>query len=207
MKKLLLVGGVLSLAGLSGTGHAKSLEDVLKEKGVITEQDYVSVTKGRPADYKPGDGFTFTSPDEKFRGSIGSCLQLRYTLLDLDNVNNTAAKQAQDSSKFELRRIKLYFNGYAYTKDLTYKMQMNLANISGGTTSNGGLLEETWVNYRLFDEFQARLGQDKVQFGRQFITSSAAQQFVDQSVVTNAFVPGYDTGLMIQGKIAGGLVN
>jgi phosphate-selective porin OprO/OprP len=63
------------------------------------------------------------------------------------------------------------------------------------------------MNYRLLDEVQFRFGQDKVQFARQFITSSAAQQFVDLSVVTNAFAPGYDTGLMVHGKVAGGLVN
>lgn len=207
MKRFAVLLGCLAVVAQIQDVSAKTLEDVLKEKGVITEEDYKSVTKIRPVDYKLGEGFTFTSPDEKFRGSIGSCLQLRYTLLDLDDVNNTAAKQAQDSSKFELRRIKLFFNGYAYSKDLSYKLQMNFANLAGGTTSNGGLLEETWMNYRLLDEIQFRFGQDKVQFGRQFITSSAAQQFVDQSVVTNAFVPGYDTGLMIHGKIAGGLVN
>jgi phosphate-selective porin OprO and OprP len=206
MKKLIVsvavLAGVLSAQG----AFAKTLEDVLKEKGVITEEDYKDVTKSRPVDYKLGEGFTFTSPDEKFRTSFGSCLQLRYTLLDNDDVNNNGS--GQDQSKFELRRIKLFFNGYAYSKDLTYKLQINFANLQGGSISSGnGLLEETWVNYRLLDEVQFRFGQDKVQFARQFITSSAAQQFVDQSVVTNAFAPGYDTGLMVHGKIAGGLVN
>ena len=197
-----LFSGVLSSQG----ALAKTLEDVLKEKGVITEEDYQEVNKTKPVDYRLGEGFTFTSADSKFRTSLGSSLQLRYTLLDLDDGNNTASKQAQNESKFELRRIKLYLNGYAYSKDLTYKLQLNLANINGGSTKNGGLLEETWLNYRLFDELQLRFGQDKVQFGRQFITSSTAQQFVDQSVVTNAFAPGYDTGLQLHGKIAGGLL-
>lgn len=207
MKRIIAVAGGGGVILYSQGAFAKSLEDVLKEKGVITEADFREVTRSRPVDYSLGNGFTFTSPDEKFKGSVGSCLQLRYTLLDLDDVNNTASKQALDLSKFELRRIKLYFNGYAYSRDLTYKLQINFANINGGTTSNGGLMEETWLNYRLLDEVQFRFGQDKVQFGRQFITSSAAQQFVDTSVVTNAFVPGYDTGLMVHGKIAGGLVN
>src|SRR6266567_4652495 len=207
MKRIIAVAGGVGVVLYSQGAFAKSLEDVLKEKGVITEADFREVTRSRPVDYSLGNGFTFTSPDEKFKGSVGSCLQLRYTLLDLDDVNNSASKQAVDSSKFELRRIKLYFNGYAYSRDLTYKLQINFANINGGTTINGGLLEETWLNYRLLDEVQFRFGQDKVQFGRQFITSSGAQQFVDTSVVTNAFVPGYDTGLMVHGKIAGGLVN
>ncbi|KAB0665790.1 porin [Oryzomonas japonica] len=207
MKRLGILLGVALMAAQAGTASARSLEDVLKEKGVITEEDYKEIQKSSPIKYKLGEGFNLTSADGKFSTSIGGVYQLRYTLMDNDDVNNTAAKQAQDSSKFELRRIKLVFNGYAYSPDLTYKMTINFANIAGGATSNGGLLEETFVNYRLLDEVQFRFGQDKVQFGRQWITSSAAQQFVDASAVTNAFVPGYDTGVMIHGKIAGGLVN
>ncbi|KAB0667529.1 porin [Oryzomonas japonica] len=207
MKRLGVLLGVALIAAQAGPVSAKSLEDVLKEKGVITEDDYKNIQKSSPIKYKLGDGFTFTSADGKFSTSIGGVYQLRYTLMDLDDVNNTAAKRAQDYSKFELKRIKLHFNGYAYSPDLTYKMQLNFANIAGGTTNNGGLLEFAWLNYRLRDEIQFRFGQDKVQFGRQWITSSDAQQFVDTSAVTSAFVPGYDTGVMIHGKIAGGLVN
>jgi len=184
---------------------AKTLEDVLKDKGVITEEDYKEVAKSKPLDYRLGEGFTFTSPDEKFRLSLGSCLQVRYTYLDMDTTTNTPTKAAQDTSKFELRRIKLYFNDYAYTLDLTYKLQMNFANITGGTTSNGGLLEETWMNYRIVDPARFRFGQDKLQYGRQFITSTAANEFVDASAASNAFVPGYDTGLQFLGKVSGGL--
>ena len=77
--------------GLVQSAGAKTLEDVLKEKGVISEADYKEVTKSRPVDYKLGNGFTFTSPDQKFQGAFGSCLQFRYTLMDLDDINNTAA--------------------------------------------------------------------------------------------------------------------
>ncbi|HLO24881.1 MAG TPA: porin [Geobacteraceae bacterium] len=198
---------ILATALVSQGAYAKTLEDVLKEKGVITEEDYKEVNKSRPVDYKLGEGFTFTSPDEKFKGSIGSSMQLRYSFTDMDSANNTAAKTVQDSSKFELRRIKLFFNGYAYSKDLTYKLQLNFAEINNPTSSNGKLLEETYMNYRIIDEAQLRFGQDKVPFARQEITSTSAQQFVDRSVVTDAFKPGYDTGLMLHGKISNGLVN
>lgn len=205
MKRIVVAAGLLLVVGQSGSACARSLEDVLKEKGVITEDDYKEIVKSSPVKYKPGEGFNFTSSDGKFGSSIGGLFQVRYTLMDLDNVNNTATKKSQDSSKFELKRIKLLFNGTAYYPDLTYKMSVNFANIAGGTTSNGGLLEETWVNYRLCDEAQFRFGQDKVPFGRQFLTPSTALQFVDQSMVTSAFVPGYDTGIAIHGKVIGGL--
>lgn len=207
MKKFAILFGLTAILSQYGNASAKTLEEVLKEKGVITEADYKEIVKSSPLKYKLGEGFNFTSSDGKFSSSIGASFQVRYTLLDLDGANNTATKQAQDSSKAELKRIKLLLNGYAYSPDLTYKMSVNFANIAAGTTNNGGLLEETWINYRLFDELQFRFGQDKVPFARQFITPSTAMQFVDQSSVTTAFISGYDTGVTIHGKIAGGLVN
>lgn len=207
MKKLAVLLGLALVAAQAGTASARSLEDVLKEKGVITEEDYKEIQKSSPIKYKLGEGFNFTSADGKFSASIGGSYQIRYTLMDLDGANNTTTTKAQDSSKFALQRIKLLLNGYAYSPDLTYKMNINFANLSNGGTANGGLLEEVWLNYRLMNEVQFRFGQDKVQFGRQWITASTANQFVDVSAVTNAFVPGYDTGIMVHGKIAGGLVN
>lgn len=190
--------GLLAMAGTFQTAAARSLEDVLKEKGVITEEDYKEIVKSSPVKYKLGEGFNFTSADEKFSGSIGANYQIRYTLMDLEG--------AQDSSSFETKRVKLYFNGYAFSKDITYKLQLNFANLRGGKTSNNGLLEETYINYRLLDELQFRFGQDKVQFGRQSLLSATVLQFVDQSIVTQAFFPTYDTGLNVHGKVAKGLL-
>ncbi len=116
-----LAAAVTLAAVLAGqNAFAKTLEDVLKEKGVITEEDYKTVTKSRPLDYKLGKGFTFTSPDEKFQLSMGARLQARYTFTDLDNNATTS-----DSSKWEVRRMKMWMNGYAYTKDLTYLLQVD----------------------------------------------------------------------------------
>lgn len=203
MKRLMLaavVGGILYGQG----AFAKTLEDVLKEKGVISEEDYEEVTKSQPVAYKLGDGFTFTSADQKNQGSIGGFMQLRYTFTDLDNADNKPGKTVQDSSAFQLSRVKLYFNGYSLTPDLTYKLQLNIT--QGNVLSTGKEIEEAYVNYRLIDEAQIRFGQDKVPFARQFIVSSSTQQFVDLSHVTNAFAPGYDFGLTLNGKIADGLV-
>jgi phosphate-selective porin OprO/OprP len=194
---------VLILASLMGTAEAKSLEDVLREKGVITEEDYREVAESRPVSYKPGEGFSLLSPDGRFKTSLAGMLQLRYTLMDLDEGNNTGADQAEDFSRFELRRIKLYLSGYGFSKDLTYRLQLNFSNIQGGSTTNGGLLEETYLDYRLRDELQVRFGQDKVPFGRQFMTSTALLQFPDLAVPSTAFVPGYDIGILLHGRLGG----
>ncbi len=58
-KSLVAVVAVLGACFMAVQGvEAKTLEDVLKEKGVITEADYKEVTKVKPYDYKLGKGFT-----------------------------------------------------------------------------------------------------------------------------------------------------
>ena len=196
MKKKIAGVVILASALVSQGAFAKTLEDVLKEKGVITEEDYKAVTKSRPLDYKLGKGFTFTSPDEKFQLSLGARLQTRYTFTDNDT--------SQDSSEIRVRRMKLFLNGYAYSKDLTYKLQVNFAE-----SSTASVLEDAWLNYRLMGHNEAQLffGQDKVPFARQELTSSGAQQFVDRSNATDTFKPAREPGLMLHGKIMDGLVN
>lgn len=194
MNKRIAVAGLLAVA-LASSAQAKTLEDVLKEKGVITEEDFKAVTKNRPLDYKLGKGFTFTSPDEKFQLALGARLQARYTFTDNDT--------SQDTSESRVRRMKLFLNGYGFTKDLTYKLQLNFAE-----SSTANVLEDAWLNYRVLGHNEAQLffGQDKVPFARQELTSSGAQQFVDRSNATDTFKPARDTGIMVHGKISDGLV-
>jgi phosphate-selective porin OprO/OprP len=197
MKKGIASAVLLAVALAGQNVSAKSLEDVLKEKGVITEEDYKAVIKSRPVSYKPGDGFTFLSPDEKFKLSIGGRLQARYSFTD-----NDANSNVSDASNWQVRRMKTWMKGHAYSKDLTYKMQVNFA--SGDSKK---LLEIASLNYRLTDELQIFAGQDKVPFARQELTSSGAQQFVDRSNATDTFKPSYDAGVMLHGKVAKGLVD
>ena len=199
---IVAMAGLLALTAAVQSSQAKTLEDVLKEKGVITESDYndilKSAPKSKPLDYKLGKGFTFTSPDEKFQLSIGGNMQLLYTYQQNDGAGTSP------KSEFKLRRIKTSFGGYAYNKDLTYKVLLNWAELANGGTSSK-VLEEAYINYKIVDEAQIQVGEDKVQYGRQEITSSGAQQFVDRSFVVNAFKPSYDVGMNLHGDVANGL--
>lgn len=197
MKKQMIAAGVITLLFNGHAATAKTLEEVLKEKGVITEADYLSVTKARPVDYRPGKGFTLTSPDEKFQLTIGGVLQSRYSFTDLDV--NTSTKP--DVSKFELKSVKLVLSGYAYNKDLTYEVQTNF--VQSASTK---LLERAYFNYRLKDEVQLLVGQTNVPFGRQWLNSSNGLEFVDRSYASDAFRAGYDTGVKLNGKIADSLL-
>ncbi|MBI5419944.1 MAG: porin [Deltaproteobacteria bacterium] len=195
MKKA-LVFAVLLVASLAcGTVAAKTLEEVLKEKGVITEADYREVTREKPLDYKLGKGFTFNSSDGKFQLSLGGRLQARYTFVDKDDANGPA----QDVGEWRIRRMKLYLSGHAYNKDLTYRVQAALEN--GG---NAKLLDDAYFSYRFVDEAQLQAGQFKTPFAREELTSAGALEFVDRANAVDAFKPTRDIGAMLHGRVAQG---
>ncbi len=191
MKQRIIAAGLLAALAVAGNADAKSLEDILKEKGVITEADYKEVSKSKPLNYKIGSGFTFTSPDEKFQLSLGSRMQFRYTFNDYD------AKG--DASTWDAKRIKLFLKGYAYTKDLTYKLEVNMRD-----AGSSKMLNDAYLNYKFLNEAQLRVGQYKTPFARQELTSDGSLSFVDRSPVVDAFKASYDLGAMAHGKIAGG---
>jgi phosphate-selective porin OprO and OprP len=190
--------GLLAAIFSTQAAGAKTLEDVLKEKGVISEADYQEVSKSKPVSYRigNGNGFTFTSDDEKFQLRLGGRLQARYSFFDSD------AASPKDISEWRIRRLKLWLGGYAYTKDLTYYIQTDFTQ-----SANAKFIDYAYLNYRFIDEIQVLGGQTKIPFGRQWLTSSSALEFVDRSPVSDAFRPGYDAGLILNGKIAKGLVN
>ena len=193
VKGKIITAGLLAALAVVGNADAKSLEDILKEKGVITEADYKEVSKVKPIKYKLGSGFTFTSEDEKFSLNVGSRIQARYTFTDKDEAN--------DVSEWKVRRAKFWLKGHAYSKDLTYKVQVNF--VDSGSSK---MLEDAFLSYKFIKEAQLLVGQDKVPFARQELTSSGAQQFVDRSNATDTFKPGRDMGAMFHGKAIDGML-
>jgi phosphate-selective porin OprO/OprP len=195
MKRFVFAVGVLAFLLMGQAGFAKTLEEVLKEKGVITEADFKEVTAAKPVAYQLGKGFTFTSPDARFQLSLGGRGQFQYQYLDKDDVNGPA----QEVSVWRIRRFKVYMGGYAFTKNLTYRVQTDLA--KSGTAQ---MLDDAWINYRFIDAAQIQAGQFKIPFSRQELTSDGALQFVDRANAVDAFKPSYDVGTMAQGNVAGG---
>jgi len=192
MRKAVVVLVALISALATSVTAAKTVEEVLKEKDVITEAEYKEVTASRLSTYVPGKGFTFTSPDRNFQLSLGGRGQFQYQYLDRET--------GQDISQFQIRRFKVYMGGYAFTSDLTYRVQADLKK-----SNTAQLLDDAWINYRFAEEAQLQAGQFKVPFLREELISDGALQFVDRANVVDAFKPSYDIGAMVGGKVAKGL--
>ncbi len=180
--------------GIGCTADARSLEEILKEKGVITEEDYKeAIKKNDLAYYEPGKGITVQSRDGKYKAQVGGRLQARYTFEDFDQGG------ADDSSNFTIRRMKVWLQGNVFSKNLKYKWQHNFG---GGNQ----VLEDAYVSYTFLEPLALTLGQYKPPQGRQELTSSGSQLFVDRSLANETFNLGYDIGTMASGQFADHLV-
>ncbi|HYG63557.1 MAG TPA: porin, partial [Thermoanaerobaculia bacterium] len=126
---------------------------------------------------------------------ISNRVQLRFT--------EAMPEVGEDRGSFRIRRAKTKFEGWVYNKNLTYELQLNWPD-----TANP--LEDAVINYDFTQgkkAFQLKAGQFKVPFGRQELTSSGSQEFVDRSIVSNFFARGRDIGLQAWGTPAGGKID
>ncbi|MEW5764313.1 MAG: porin [Acidobacteriota bacterium] len=105
----------------------------------------------------------------------------------------------EDTGAFKVRRFKTQIQGWAYTPDLTFLLQVDWAN----SNTSLGILDDAAVNYDFTQgrgRFQIKAGQFKTPFGRQSLASTRTDMFADRSFVTYAFCSIRDVGLMVHGK-------
>jgi phosphate-selective porin OprO/OprP len=151
---------------------------------------------GFSARWKDGTStFTFSKAELK----LSNRLQFRWTQ---DNYGDPAV---QNGGEFRVRRFKTQIAGWAYTPDLTFRLQVDWANANTPL----GVLDDAWVQYDFTHGnkgFMLRAGQGKTPFGRQSIASTATDMFADRSIVTVVFCGIRDVGVMATGQFGPGSV-
>lgn len=210
---------------------ASRLLDILQKKGVISETERselsaLSTELRREADlesslsdemdalvnrlstvdagtsYAEGKGFKFVSDDGRFSTILGGRLQVRFTYSWFEDTDN------QNEPDFSVPRARIWLQGHAFDKNLTYKFQFDIAgddaNTAGGSSSNR-LTEakDAYFDYKFSDAFRVQAGQFKAPYSRHQLTSSGNLEFVDRAITDREFARGRDVGIMIHGKALG----
>ncbi|MGH9369740.1 MAG: porin [Thermoanaerobaculia bacterium] len=141
-------------------------------------------------------GLRLTFP--KFEFNWTNRMQIRFTYDDPDS----AALQSNRAS-FRIRRFKTKFDGWIYSRNLTYEFQVNWVGL-GISGFNTPLVEDANLDYDFTGgkrAFRLKVGQFKAPFGRQELTSSGNQQFVDRSIASVLFAPSRQVGAQIHGQL------
>jgi len=173
--------------------EARTLEEILKDKGVITAEDYAEASKGGQVVYTPGKGLTATSADGNSKIKIGGYGQLIYRYTDYD------APGKDSKSDFDIRRFKLQVQGTVFSKNFGYKLQ--------GDVSSGWRTEDVFIKYKFDPALTLTAGQFKPAQARQELTSAGRLLFPERSLANDTFNLGRDQGIQASGSFAKKLVN
>jgi phosphate-selective porin OprO/OprP len=150
------------------------------------------------------DGKTRITTDNAYL-EMSSRVQVRFTEeLPDDNTTLAGTSSAGDpKGSFRIRRAKFKLEGWMTKPWLTYEVQVNYPGVTGSNL--GALLEDAAFDVDLSKGkglFRVHVGQFKVPYGAQEMTSSGNQQFVDRTLVSNSFFRGRETGVAIWGATA-----
>jgi phosphate-selective porin OprO/OprP len=150
------------------------------------------------------DGKTRITTDNAYL-EISNRLQLRYTHELPDDTIQLPGTDARGDSKgsFRIRRAKFKSEGWIFNQNITYEVQLNWPALTGSNV--GAFLEDAYVGWDPTKKgtFKVMMGQNKVPFGHQELTSSGSQLFVDRAEVSNQYARGRDTGLTVIGVLGG----
>jgi phosphate-selective porin OprO and OprP len=147
---------------------------------------------------------------------ISNRIQARYTHEFPDDAGPAlpgVASPGDSKGSFRIRRAKFKLEGWfwrppdvapapAIMPRLSYEIQLNWPDVAAAN-SPGNMLEDATIMWdpKGTGKFRFVGGQFKVPFGRQEMTSSGNQQFVDRTLVSNEYARGRETGMAVQGAV------
>ena len=182
----LLILGILLLAAPM-ISDAKTLEELLVEKGVISKTEGASTAKSAPARIYWKNGTRIDFPDTAFSFGINTFLQTRYTFSDNDAKTNT--------SSFDINKARIIVKGTALYEEFEYLMNVDFVGHKSEDGTKSPALLDAYLKWNVCDAASFKMGQFKTGVSRQFNASDQALQFADRSNVSNYFDLGRQGGL------------
>jgi phosphate-selective porin OprO/OprP len=179
------------------TARTEAMKQQIRE--VLSEQEFRESLMPSMMQAGYDKGFFIRSSDENFLMKINGRMQFRWTHYNVQSRNRYLQPRLQkdDSTGFDVQRLRLAFGGHAYSPDLTYYIQLR----SGVGTGYDTRLRDAFVNYRFSDGFQFRAGCFKIAATQQTLTSSGDLQFVDRSMTDTVFELSRGIGVRFWGQI------
>jgi len=149
------------------------------------------------------DGKTRMTIGSNFYLEMSNRIQIRYTHEFPDDAVKLAGTENAGDSKgsFRIRRAKFKLEGWMFRPELEYELQLNWPDVTGSPASR--FLEDANIDWDVSRKktFRVRFGQFKAPYGRQQLTSSGSQQFVDRAITDERYNPGRETGLALWGTL------
>lgn len=195
------------------------LTEVLREKGVISKEDWIRIEADReksaasPTEKKKSSnvpaipfwskkGFGFETEDGNWSTSMQWRFQGRFTYPERGNPTKMTDFSDNPESTFELRRVRMKIGGHGYQPWIKYYFEVDLESSgdSGGSSGSTRLID--WrIDLAKYKTFTVRVGQWKVNYNRERVDSSGKQTFVERSIVNDIFTIDRQMGVMAMGRV------
>jgi phosphate-selective porin OprO and OprP len=122
---------------------------------------------------------------------------------DADTSGSGVGKPDGTAVAFAVVKLRTYLQGNVWKPWLKYKFEFELGPLPTSATTNVGnsRLTDAYVEFAKVPAAAIRIGQYKVPFGLQELTSDTKQEFPDRSIVDAKFAPGRDIGVMLSGHV------
>lgn len=180
----LLGGAALGLAAASAPASAQTVADIQAQLQELQEKVNELQTKVEKPDYKVSTkgGIKVESQDGNFSASVGGRIMVDYATYDQD--------KSRLGDGAEIRRARLKVEGTLF-KDWGYKTEIDFA-------GNGVAFKDAYLKYsgEPIKPVSLQAGQFKEPFGLERLTSSRFITFTERSVVSEAFTPEEQLGVM-----------
>ncbi|GAA4434075.1 hypothetical protein GCM10023188_24580 [Pontibacter saemangeumensis] len=145
---------------------------------------------------KFGKGIEISAPDSSFSLKFGTRFQTLY-----EGSTNSESKEWDD--RFLIRRARLKFEGFAFSPNLEYKIELGLSNSDIGsdtpdrTNDADNVILDAVAKWQFAPNWQLWVGQTKLPGNRERVISSQKMQFVDRSLLNSRFNIDRDAGLQL----------
>jgi phosphate-selective porin OprO/OprP len=187
--------------GETVTGDSETALELFFFKHGISEK--VDRAKTPPFNIVWRDGKTRMTIGSNFYLEMSNRIQALFTQELPDSAVKVAGTENAGDSKgsFRIRRAKFKIEGWFFRPELEYEVQLNWPDAS--TAQPNRFLEDANIDWSLTKSrsFRIRFGQFKAPYGRQQLTSSGSQQFVDRAQTDARYNPGRETGLALWGTL------
>ena len=202
--KMILVSGlvVMVMIVLSSTmaraDQTDKLIEILKEKGTITDEEAKSLEKKDKGEASSDDDWTKKIEVGYKKGAYIKTTDGRFSVklnVRTQGAFSYEVQEDQDNTTtFKVRRARVLLGGNVYYPWMKYGTQITL---EGGNAS----LRDAYIQATYFDWAEPKIGQYKVPFDREFLTSAFNLELIDRSIVSNTFSLQRDIGMEISGQL------
>ena len=189
MRKLILLTAIMLLA--PAVSQAKTLEELLVEKGVITKGEASAASASAPGSVHYAKGVRWEFSDKKVTGKLSTMIRTRYTFTDYDKHDSAHTK---NTSSFDVTQARLIASGSVLDKEFDYYLAGDFVGDSTADGEKTASLKDAYITYHVCDWADLGIGQKKTGISRQYNVSDVDLQFPDESDVSDYFSLGRQAG-------------